>query len=110
LYAFFVVFSIRHSVALDLSGRSTDRGSAATPVPAVVRFGAEQPSADVIGDCTKARIVDPLAVVRGHRRIDMSHDVIDGWLILAFIRHGSEDMPQRVETESLASVNSEGLQ
>src|SRR5262245_34643392 len=39
----------------------------------------------------------------------MAHDMVDGRLVLGFIGHGPERMPQRVESKTLAAIDAQAV-
>ncbi len=54
-------------------------------------------------------IADPLAVLGTHRRIDVSHDGIDGNLVLRLTPDGSEYVPKRIKPQTAPAVDTGSL-
>src|SRR5262245_36567079 len=63
----------------------------------VVRVVPEQPLPDVFRDGLEPAVVDPLAVVAGHRGVTMAHDDIAGYGVAGGVGDGAMDVSERIE-------------
>src|SRR5689334_21562538 len=66
---------------------------------------AEQPGPHVFGHGAEPGVGDCLTISHAYMSTFMPHDVIHRWLILGFISHGSEGVPQGVKPPSLPAVD-----
>src|SRR5262249_52317954 len=55
----------------------------------------EQPRVNVVGDGLQARVANRLAVHRGHVGYFMTHNVVDGGLVLGLVGHRAEGVAER---------------